>query len=285
MGELVRTGADAMVKWTTITLLTVFAMGFVSPLPAGLVGLWEFEDGAAPGTATVGNDLIVNDVNGTIVPVEGLTGSDGAVEIGVGDSFSLNHDIAPNGGSSGYVNQFTVVYDLFLPTSTDATWRSLLQTTTAPDGNDGDYFVSTSNMLGVSSINYTEQTLAADAWYRIVFSADIGANIDGGDPPSSFLTTVTDTLGSSWTFRHASQDLDGRHSLYSTANDNIVHFFADNDGEDNLVTVTNLALFDVPLTQAESVALGPPGAMIPEPSSFFLLLSAILGLLAVARRR
>ncbi len=274
-----------MTKWTTIALLIILSMCFVSPLSAGLVGLWEFEDDAAPAKATVGNDLIVNNTNGTIVPVEGLSGADGAVQIGVGDSFSLNHDIAPNGGSSAYVNQFTVVYDLFLPPSTDSTWRSLLQTTTAPDGNDGDYFVSTSNLLGVSSISYTDQALAADAWYRIVFSADIGANIDGGDPSSSFLTTVTDTSGSSWTFRHASQDLDGRHALYSTVNDNIVHFFADDDGEDNLVTVTNLALFDVPLTQAESVALGPPGAMIPEPSSLVLLLSAGLGLLAVARRR
>jgi hypothetical protein len=118
-----------------------------------------------------------------------------------------------------------------------------------------------------------------------VFSADIGANIDGGDPPSSFLTTVTDAAGSSWTFRHAEQGLDGRHSLYSTANENIVHFFADESGEDNEVHVTNLALLDVPLSEAESVGLGTPGSPIPEPSSCFLLAWAMLGAVSLFRRR
>ena len=270
-------------RLTTVCLFSMICL--ISTASAGVVGLWEFNDSAAPGKATIGNDLIVNNDNSTIVPVAGLDAGDGAFQVGIGDSFSLNHDIAPNGGSDAYVNQYTVVYDLYLPSSTDATWRSLFQTTSTPNGNDGDYWVSTSNELGVGAIGYSSQTVAAEQWYRIVFSADIGANIDGGDPPSSFLTTVTDTAGSSWTFRHDSQDLDGRHSLYSTANENIVHFFADNDGEDNEVYVTNLALFDMPLSEAESVALGTPGSMVPEPSSLALLTWAIFGAISLFRRR
>ena len=165
--------------------------------------------------------------------------------------------MAPNGGSASYVNEYTVVYDLFLPASTDSTWRSLLQTTTTPGGNDGDYFVSSGNAIGVGSIGYSSSTVAADDWYRVVFSADIGDTIDGGT--GSFITTVIDSAGSSWSFDHAPQGLDGRHSLYSTANSNIVHFFADDNGEDNEVYVSNLALFDTPLNATQVEGLGGPG--------------------------
>ncbi|XAM00629.1 PEP-CTERM sorting domain-containing protein [Phycisphaeraceae bacterium D3-23] len=243
----------------------------------GLVGLWEFENAGNPGAATVGNDLTYNNINARLATQTGPAG-DGAVSIGVGDSFSVNHDIAPNGGSASYVNEYTVVYDLYLPAATDATWRSLLQTTTTPDGNDGDVFVSTGNNVGVSSIGYSTGTLAADTWYRVVFSADIGA------AGSSFFTTVLDTGGNVvWSFDHTEQGLDGRHALYSTANDNIVHFFADNDGEDNEVYTSNLALFDDNLSPQAASALGAPGTpIVPEPGSLALL---GLGGLMIARRR
>ncbi|MFI4861097.1 MAG: PEP-CTERM sorting domain-containing protein [Phycisphaerales bacterium JB063] len=245
---------------------------------ADLIGLWDFENAANPGAATVGNDLTYNNVNGSVAAQTGPAG-DGAISIGVGDSFSLNHGIAPNGGSTEYVNEYTVVYDLYLPASTDATWRSLLQTTSTPDGNDGDVFVSTSNNVGVGAIGYSTGTLAADTWYRVVFSADIGT------AGSSFFTTVLDTAGNEvWTYEHLEQGLDGRHALYSTANDNIVHFFADDSGEDHEVYVSTLALFDDNLTLQEARALGAPGSsvVVPEPGSLALL---GLGGLMIARRR
>ena len=207
-------------------------------------------------------DLILNNANSTIVAVSGIgdaSGTEGAAAVGVGDSFSLAHDLAPNGGSASYVNEYTLVYDVFLPPSTDLTWRSLLQTTTTPDGNDGDYFVSSGNSIGVGSIGYSGTTVAADAWYRIVFAADLGDTPFG---TGSFLTTVTDLAGASWTFEHSAQGLDGRHSLYSTANANIVHFFADDSGEDTEIHVSNLAVYDFPLTPGQAASLGRPGQAI-----------------------
>ncbi|MCO6043684.1 PEP-CTERM sorting domain-containing protein [Aeoliella sp. ICT_H6.2] len=228
---------------------------------AQLVGLWEFENASDPGGATIGNDLIVNNTNATIAGVAGIDGSDGAVAVGIGDYFSANHDIPPNGGSGSYVNEYTFVYDVYLPVSSDSSWRTLFQTSD-DNSNDGDYFISTSNTIGVAAIGYSSQTISAGDWYRIVFSADIGAS------PSSFTTTVTDASGTSWSFDHGAQGLDGRHALYSTANENIVNFFADNDGDDAELHVSNLAIFDRPLSSFQVEALGVPGdpiAFTPNP--------------------
>ncbi|MCO6043683.1 PEP-CTERM sorting domain-containing protein [Aeoliella sp. ICT_H6.2] len=270
-------------------LLLIGASALGSVLAAGsaqanLVGLWEFDDGSNPAVATIGNDLIVNNSNSTIAGVAGIDGSDGAFAVGLGDYFTANHDLVPNGGSSEYVNQFTFVYDLYLPTSTDSTWRTLFQTN-ADNTNDGDYFISTSNEIGVAAIGYSTQTVAAEEWYRIVFSANIGAE------PSSFTTTVTDSSGTNWSFDHGSQGLDGRHSLYSTANLNLVHFFADNDGDDAEVHVSNLAIYDFPLTNGQALSLGGPGgeipdmAAVPEPSTLITVLLVVGGCVGVTWRR
>lgn len=254
-------------------------LAFTASAQANLVGLWEFENASDLGEATIGNDLTLNNGNSTIVPVTGVTFGDGAAFVGAGDSFSLNHDIAPNGGSTAYVNEFAVVYDI--NTQFGGVWRSLLQTATTPGGNDGDYFIGSGNNIGVGAINYTSQTVNASTWYRIVFSADIGSDIDG-NVGSSFFTTVIDDAGSVvFTHLHAAQGLDGRHSLYSTVNANIVHFFADDAGEDQPILVSQLALYDTFLTQAQAEGLGAPNTFIPEPASLILL---GLGSLAMLRR-
>ena len=244
---------------------------------AALVGLWEFDNPSNLGEATLGNDLALQNGNGTIAATGGVSPGDGAAQVGVGDYFDAAPGIAANGGGS-FVNEYAIVYDIFLPTSTDSSWRSLLQTNSS-NSNDGDYFVSSGNAVGVGAIGYTGNTLAADDWYRIVFSADLGSGaFAGGD----FLTTVTNSSGSSFSFNHSTQGIDGRHSLYPVNDLDIVLFFADESGEDNLVYVSNLAIFDTPLTEAQALGLGTPGNAIPEPSSWVL---AALGSLALLRRR
>ncbi len=258
-------------------LLTLATLALSATSPAALVGLWEFDNAANLGEATLGGDLVLQNGNGTIAATGGVGGGDGAAQVGVGDHFDAAPGIAANGGGS-FVNEFTIVFDVFLPTSTDGTWRSLLQTANN-NGNDGDYFVSNSNQVGVGAIGYTGATVGADDWYRIVFSADLGSGAFGG---GDFLTTVTDSSGTSFSFNHGTQGIDGRHSLYALDNGNIVKLFADENGEDNLVYVSAVGIYDAPLTEAQALALGAPGTAIPEPTAALL---AAFGALAILRRR
>ena len=230
------------------------------PASAGLVGQWDFDDPADLTRATQGKNL---SLVGTATAVSGYGTGDGAAAIGVGSHFVSTPDLAPNGGSTTYANEYTLVFDLWLPASSDRQWRTLFQTSPS-NANDGDYFLSPTNTLGVGALTYSTESLPAERWYRIVLSADIGSNIDGGSPASSFLSVVTDADGRSWTFRHSSQALNGRHALATTANDNRLLLFADEDGEDGLLYVSRVQLYDTPLTEADARALGPPVVADPD---------------------
>ena len=245
---------------------------------AGIVGLWEFNDGGNLGKATIGNDLALQNTNGTIAATSGISGIDGAASVGIGDYFTVTHGVAANGGGQ-YVNQYSIVYDVLSPAGSTGQWRTLLQTNQG-NANDGDYFISTGADIGVFEIGYTTATIADDKWYRIVFSADVGQVISGA-ATGSFLTRIIDSSGAIvTTFEHNFQDLDGRHSLDPTA-----LLFADNDGDDAMVRVTQIGFYDAPLTGAALDALGAPGTSlaVPEPGSLAVLTMVGLGL--VLRRR
>lgn len=280
-----------MYAWRTILALAWVGLFTLSAnaTTVGLVGLWEFEDGFALGKATIGNDLVLNNANGTIAPITALGGSGGA-RVGVGDYFTAAPDIAANGGGS-FVNQYTVVWDVLAPSlrsgdnaNIAGAWRSFLQTN-ASNTNDGDYWINSGNKsLGVASsgtngFGYSTGTIALDTWYRIVLSADIGQAV-------SFQTTVIDTSGNVlFTHNHAAQNVDGRHSIYPIGDLNTVHWFADENGEDEEMWVGQIALYDRPLSLSEAASLGAPGTAIPEPSGLALGGLALSFLAAMRRRR
>jgi hypothetical protein len=232
-----------------------------SQAAAALVGQWDFDDPVDVTRATLGKNLALV---GTATPVAGYGTGDGAAAIGIGSHFRCTPDLAPNGGGTALVNEYTLVFDLWLPASSGGQWRTLFQTSPS-NANDGDYFISPGSALGVGVLTYSTETLPAERWYRIVFSADIGSNIDGGEPASSFLSVVTDATGQSWTFRHSSQTLNGRHALTSTAGQNLLLLFADDDAEDGLLHVGRVQIYDAPLSEAQARALGPP--VIADPNN------------------
>lgn len=239
-----------------VALLAAALSGTVA---AALVGQWDFDDPADLTRATLGKNLALV---GKATAVSGHGTGDGAAALGVGSHFRCTPDLAPNGGSATRANEYSLVFDLRLPAASDRQWRALFQSNPA-NADDADYFLSPSNSLGVGALTYSTESLPPDRWYRIVFSADIGSNIDGASPASSFLSVVTDADGRSWTFRHSSQPLNGRHALTTTANENRLLFFADEDGEDGLLHVSRLQIYNNPLTEAEARALGPPLVIDP----------------------
>ncbi len=222
--------------------LGAFAQVFnpISSSTTDLVGLWEFENVGNLVQATVGSDLVVQTgnpsaVGGSVTSVSGATGTDDAVRIPVGTHFKCSHGIAASGGGS-FVNLYTIVVDVKIPSV--GSWYSLFQTNSINE-NDGDSFINLSGAVGVYGIY--AGSVSAGTWYRIAVVVDLVAGnikyyIDG---------TLVNTVSSGTT-------VDGRYSL----NLNMIHFFADQNGEDGQLDVSTIALFDDALSAAEVAALG-----------------------------
>jgi len=225
---------------------------------AVLTGLWEFDDPLNPGRATVGIDLgiagappmfspaLADDVGNSLSGV--LTTSHG-----LADYFTATHDIPPNGGGV-FVNDFSILIDLFSPPESRDQWRCLFQTNPT-NGNDGDYFIRTDNRLGVAALTYSTNVLDPSRWTRLVLTFDLDASIR---------TYVNGALFHT----HLLQPIDGRFSLDPT-----VLFFGDEDLENFPWNVGAIAMWDGPLTALEVADLGragepmPPG-LLPAPQVF-----------------
>ena len=232
-------------------LLGVLMLATAACANAEIKGLWEFSDTDDLTAATVGNDL---GLVGTHTAMTGIDSGDGAVSIGVGSHYQCWAGIPANGGG-GWVNEFTLLFDIQYPASSIGTWRAFFNTNNT-NSNDADYFIHPSDeSWGVSSIGYTDNASigefysSADTWYRAVMSVDLGGDnpfiklyIDG-----VLVATHTSGLG-----------LDGRMSLYTDPAITLI-LLGDENGEDNEMYCSTLAIWDTPL-DADTVAdLGVAG--------------------------
>jgi hypothetical protein len=253
-------------------LRTAFALlALVLPsYAATLTGQWDFSNPANIGEATVGADLAVG---GTHTHHANLADDGGGILNGaittMGNStasfFTATHNIGPNGGGA-FVNEYTILVDLFTPAASRSTWRAIFQTTGTPDGNDADYWIRADNdNVGVGAIGYSDAPIDETAWTRLVITVDLNS-------------AVTTYLDGAHFFTHSASDgVDGRHALFPVGP---VHFFADDTaGENPPMNVGAIAIFDGVLTPAEVASLGGAGGTIPEPSSaVFLALASLIGL-------
>lgn len=249
-----------MMKCVVSAMLILIATSMFATEP---VGKWTFNNANDLLHADIGTDLTLT---GTETAVPGPNAGNGAIRIGPGSFFRCYHGIPANGGGS-WVNEYSLYIDFKVPTI--GQWYCFLQTSYT-NSNDGDAFVNTSGQVGVAQTGYSAYTLVPDEWYRLVISADLGSSYkyyldgqllqDGGN-----------------------QALDGRFSLYPMSNNNQVLFFADDNGEDNLIDVAEVRLYDVPLSATEISSLGGyghnvgsgPASMLPflqspTPSSIYV---------------
>jgi len=200
-----------------------------------------------------------NDTNNLVAPVAGygqaleLVGShsringpaenDYAVNIGIGSHYRMDHQIPANGGGS-YVNEFTLQIDFKVESIGD--WYCFFQTN--PDNsNDGDCFINPYGNIGVAATGYSPEAITSGQWYRLVIAVDNGNRYTYYLDGIPYLQAVV-------------QDVDGRFAL-----DNILLLFADENAEDNPICVSEVAIWDVPLTDDQVASLGgfyhpsPPG--------------------------
>ncbi len=184
---------------------------------------------------------------------------------------------APNGGSSSYINEYTLVMDVYVPTPASGSYTALFQTQpTNASGNDADLYVYNSNGQGEigdsSSIGgYSAAgAFTFNAWHRVALSVDLQNN------------TVTEYVDGTAVYTDTSTTLltlDGRMSLYSNLQTG-PSFLLFNEGDSTAGTYTNaldvsaIGFTDTALSSSQIAALGGFNAAgifaVPEPTSVYL---------------
>ena len=220
-------------------------------LERNLVGHWTFDDNENLTESLVGNDLVLE---GTHNAAQGPEAVDGAVTIGAGNYYDCAHDIPANGGSTSWVNDFTIVVDVKIPQSNQ--WYCFYQTSYA-NINDGDWFINPSGNVGVGDTGYSYESITPNEWYRLAISVNLGDHYDY-------------YLDGQLLHDGGTQSLDGRFALYPADGENSVLFFADNNGEDNAFDIANLMLYDTDLSSAEIAELGGFGHEIESPEVIYM---------------
>ena len=250
---------------------------------------WTFNDGTLSDSFSNG---IMAAVGGTVPNVVDTNGGSiphiGGVQarvlnvpqfLNLGEGFNLTLAATGPNGFGAYVNQYTIIFDLYSPGG--AGWQALFQTNPDnPATNDADWYIAPDAALGIGALVYSPAgTIAQDTWYRIGFSADLAAGrvtyyVNG--------TPVVQRNGGPLT--------DGRFALFSNLDAGAdLRLFNEGD-ESGVYThalyVNSIAFADSELSAVEMSLLGGPdadGILIPEPGTGCLALAAVSAL--VLRRR
>jgi hypothetical protein len=184
----------------------------------------------------------------------------------------------PNGGGS-YVNQYTIIFDLYIPSPWPMDYMVPFFNTNPNNGNDADFYLYGDGEIGIGSGGYSAPgALTPNTWNRVAFVSDLAAN-----------TLTYYVNGTSVKSRTAGGVDDGTFALYSNADPgaDLLLFNEPTGLYTHELYLNSVAFVDHALTGGELSVLGGPkavGILVPEPSSISI---AFLGLLAggILRRR
>ncbi|MCW5555956.1 MAG: endonuclease/exonuclease/phosphatase family protein [Verrucomicrobiae bacterium] len=152
----------------------------------------------------------------------------------------------PNGGGV-YLNQYTIIQDLLVPSPLG--WAAMFNTNPG-NANDADFYIGGDGSVGIAALGYSSAgIIAANTWYRIAVTADLGAG-----------TVAYYVNGTPVHTRTGGSLLDGRFALYSNLDPGAdLLLFNEGDGSGNYTHQLYLAAWafvDRTLTAAEVSALG-----------------------------
>ncbi len=228
-----------------------------------VTGHWNFDDPDNPYAATVGADGYVwlatppdfVDQSGDVAfdtcsgfGIPNMPDGDGGVmsfpAFNPDNAFAVWHGMPANGDpNAAYVNQYTIIYDLLIPSDEYGQWMSLWQTANC-NTNDGDFYVRYDGAIGTWG-EYHGQLLP-DTWHRVVAAVDLAA-----DPPriDKYIDGVlVGTQGAS--------GLDGTHSLYTVGHGVPTLLIADESNDTAGGYLNAFQIRDYAMTEVEVTAMG-----------------------------
>lgn len=199
-------------------------------------GWWKFDAPSDLMKAESGYGIDLNLV-GTQSAVAGPENENGAILIGAGSYYKMQHSISPNGGGT-QVNEYSIQYDFKV--SENGVWHSFFQTT-VNNTDDGDFFINTSGNIGVAAAGYSSYSIIPGEWYRLLISVKNGSGF-------------TCYLDGKLILNGKIQSIDGRFSF----NDMLL-IFADDNGEDTNIYCSELSIWDQALDAEQASELGGLG--------------------------
>jgi len=254
----------------TLSLVAVLLLAASPTLAQRVSGQWDFSDPGNRLKATVGQDgsywtlpqtdqssevLFGSPNSFGIAALPGGDGTEGVMKFPAFDSFN-GIEVWPGLAATPgwfYVNDYTLIMDVFYTPQSANDWRSLWQTN-ACNTNDGDFFINPQDGIGISG--QYDGNVTANAWHRLAFAV----GLDGPDPndPNTVVDKYIDgvLVGS----QILSLSADSRWSLYTLSDALPSMVFADESGDTAIGYVSSLQLRDHRMTPAQVAALGGPSA-------------------------
>lgn len=245
-------------KCSVNIIAAALILGWAASAPGDVTGQWEFNgdlsasigipleaQGIAATDSQFGTTaaLGVPDINGQVAQIMRFPAMPTSA-----DGYKMFPNASTN-GSTGDVNQYSVIMDILYPSSSGG-FRALFQTS-ASNNSDADWFVNGSNGLGISQ-DYNG-ILTPDTWHRIALVVDL----DQADDAKRYLNYIDGVLaGDSLTGGTPG----GRFSVWPASSSNPSWIFADNDGETAVGYVNSLQFWDRALSAPEIAFLGGPAA-------------------------
>lgn len=187
------------------------------------------------------------------------------------------NNTGPNGGGS-YVNNYTVLYDVLVPSPWPIDYIVPFFNTDPANGNDADFYLYGDGEIGIGSGYSAPNTLLPNTWYRVAFVASA--------------STLSYYVNGSLVASRAGDGVDGRWSLYSNLDagpDLLLFNEGDLSGQyTHELYLNGVAFVDEAMTSGQLLALGGPNAVsilpVPEPATTNLALLALVFAGAVRAR-
>lgn len=193
-------------------------------------GLWRFDNAANLNEAYYGFDL---ELIGNAQQVDGPTAVNKAVRIDLGNHFKANTGLSANGGGAK-TNEYTIKFDFKIEDL--GKWRTFFQTEEA-NTSDGECFINPDGQIGVGATGYSTYKVLPNEWYRLIISVKNG-------------THYKYYLDGQLLLDGNIQEIDSRFALEQT-----ILLLGDNDGDDGLIDVSEIAIWGRALTEEEAKSL------------------------------